>query len=190
MGTGRPEQAAFRPSAPLRRRPQPRPGAGWAEGGAFRPPFRSPGQRNAVSRMRSVHRLRKKDGTDQTVCWCRDERGDHGSRWRFAPAVSKPAIGGKGVPTDGLIDCTGPRAGRDVTDEQRPVPGVPRRDAARADERCSHAVRHRGGYVAGEIVADEQHRFSGASGRRQHRVVEDGSGLPVDRTSDLVPACF
>ena len=46
--------------------------------------------------------------------------------------------------------------------------------SVRTDEPCSHAVRHRGDDVAGKIVAGEQHLSLRASGRRQHKVVEEG----------------
>ena len=51
-------------------------------GGRSIPPTRAipPRQRNAASCMRSALTLRKKDRADQTVCSCRGERADHGSR--------------------------------------------------------------------------------------------------------------
>ena len=112
-GTGRPEWTRIPPSGPPRHRMRPKPGAGWAEGGAFRPPPTRaipPRQRNAVSRSgRRSHYGRRQNGPDGVQLSGRASR----SRLPVAAVIldaNMPATGGKGVPTDGLIEV--------VADEQ------------------------------------------------------------------------
>lgn len=131
--------------------------------------------------MRSALTLRKErqDGPGAGLL-SRLTRGSRSSVAAVTPDVNKPAMGGRKGRASGWgsssLQCCGQVA--DVADEQRPIRKfLPGKQSVRADERCSHAMRYRGDHVAGEVVADEQHLFRGASSRRQHEVVEDGVWL-------------
>ena len=151
--------------------------AGWAERGAFRPPGYSAGMAECSVSYACIgaHRPEGRRDEPDGVLWSRRARGLTTPDGGGTPDANELAIGRNGVPADRLIEHSGRGQVRTWRDEQRPAREfLAGPQSVRADEPCSHDVRHRGDDVAGNIVAGEQHLSLRASGRRQHKVVEEG----------------